>query len=437
MRNGWRKGQFLIIDSESGMTRYSGQVKKDYTGEMVTKRYTDCEQPQDFIKPSDDPQPIPFSNPGLSDFDVDDCISPFVGNTTVRARESPASHLFDECPPTALAIQTKTITIDSGQSSAAVTIDIVDPDYTVVFLNGVRVTHTSDSPDRIYARVTLTDATTVTINRGGTGNALTAEVTIIEFSSSWVESVTQGTISITTGTSNTATISEVDTTRSAVIFQGYSTTETSFGGFVSANVALTNSTTVTATMANAGSDDIVGYTVIQFDSSIINSVQSVLYSATDSNAIETVTLSTTVTPANCITFFNGEAVDRSEMTKYGSHIVELTDANTVTFTSQGTASTTKKLRATVVEFKSGVIYSRQTGTTQMASAASNTSNVTSVDTTRSLLNFNNINISNGSGTSPATIRSSAVLTNATTVTVSKTTAGTNTVNVAWELIEFA
>jgi len=94
MRNGWKKGQFLIIDSESGMTRYSGQVKKDYSGQMITKRYADHEQPQDFIRPSDDPKPVPFSNPGLQDFTVSVSAPTFVGNTSVTAKPSPASHLF-------------------------------------------------------------------------------------------------------------------------------------------------------------------------------------------------------------------------------------------------------------------------------------------------------------------------------------------------------
>lgn len=94
IRNRWKKGEFLIIDSESGMTRYSGGVKKDYTGEMVTKRWADYEQPQDFIKPSDDPRPIPFANPGLQDFTVNVSASFYVGNTTVPTKTGPASHLF-------------------------------------------------------------------------------------------------------------------------------------------------------------------------------------------------------------------------------------------------------------------------------------------------------------------------------------------------------
>lgn len=94
MRNGWKKGQFLIIDSESGMTRYSGEVRRDYTGERVTKRYSDNEQPQDFVRPARDPRPIPFANPGIQDFIIDVSASNFVGNTSVPAPIGAATHLF-------------------------------------------------------------------------------------------------------------------------------------------------------------------------------------------------------------------------------------------------------------------------------------------------------------------------------------------------------
>lgn len=97
IRNRWNKGEFLIIDSESGMTRYSGQVKKDYTGERVTKRWADSEQPQDFIRPSNDPRPIPFANPGLQDFVVQNCVPLLVGNTGVLTPSGPANHLFSSC----------------------------------------------------------------------------------------------------------------------------------------------------------------------------------------------------------------------------------------------------------------------------------------------------------------------------------------------------
>jgi len=97
MRNRWKKGEFLIIDSESGMTRYSNQVTKDYTGIMVTKRHADFEQPQDFIRPCDDPRPIPFANPGLQDFQVGNCVPVNVGETNVPTPFGPANHLFTVC----------------------------------------------------------------------------------------------------------------------------------------------------------------------------------------------------------------------------------------------------------------------------------------------------------------------------------------------------
>lgn len=94
MRNGWRKGEFLIIDAESGMTRYSSQVKRDYTGTMVTKHWADYEQPQNFIKPANDPRPIPFSLPGLQDFTVAVSAAATIGSTSVPTPFGPASHLF-------------------------------------------------------------------------------------------------------------------------------------------------------------------------------------------------------------------------------------------------------------------------------------------------------------------------------------------------------
>ena len=94
MRNGWKKGDFLIIDSESGMTRFSSDVRKDYTGERVTKRYSDHEQPQDFVRPATDPKPIPFANPSNTSYTISVSASAFVGNTTVPTKMGPASHLF-------------------------------------------------------------------------------------------------------------------------------------------------------------------------------------------------------------------------------------------------------------------------------------------------------------------------------------------------------
>ena len=93
--------------------------------------------------------------------------------------------------------------------------------------------------------------------------------------SSLVQSVQYGTISLTT-TSNTATITLVDTTRSFVVFLGAFTADTSAVGARSwPSVVLTNATTVTASTDNMFGTTDVGYLVIQFMPGIIKRIQVV------------------------------------------------------------------------------------------------------------------------------------------------------------------
>jgi hypothetical protein len=81
---------------------------------------------------------------------------------------------------------------------------------------------------------------------------------------SLIKSIQQGVITITSGqASNTATISAVNTLKTAVWVNGWKSAY-DVGG-VSPTIALTNSTTVTATVAGSGaySKD-VGYLVLEF-----------------------------------------------------------------------------------------------------------------------------------------------------------------------------
>ena len=84
VRNGWKRSDWLIIDEESGVTKYASEVQSDYRGLYVTKAWADIEQPQDFAVPLDDPRAIPFSNPPDRDFEVCNIKPLFVGNTSVK-----------------------------------------------------------------------------------------------------------------------------------------------------------------------------------------------------------------------------------------------------------------------------------------------------------------------------------------------------------------
>lgn len=84
-----------------------------------------------------------------------------------------------------------------------------------------------------------------------------------------IKSVQYGTIAIGSGTSNTATINEVDVNNSIVFHLGYTFSSTLSGsnpGYVFTNLFLTNSTTVTATRNESASAGwpIVSFCVVEF-----------------------------------------------------------------------------------------------------------------------------------------------------------------------------
>lgn len=94
-RNGWRVGEHLVIDEESGVAKYSSEVTKDYTGRLVTREYADYEHPQDFVRAGNDPQPIADINPPDTTFDV--CVYPdaTIGNTGVANPRQTFSSAFE------------------------------------------------------------------------------------------------------------------------------------------------------------------------------------------------------------------------------------------------------------------------------------------------------------------------------------------------------
>jgi hypothetical protein len=147
-----------------------------------------------------------------------------------------------------------------------------------------------------------------------------------------IRSIQRGTIAIAAGaTSNTATISAVDEANTRLVFLGVNSTGEGVAREVCCRVALTNATTVTATVNTTGANNrTVSYEVIEYFPGAIRSVQR--GSATGATA----TISAVNTNKATLDFLgsttNSGGADASE--SVASAV--LTNATTVTVTASGT-----------------------------------------------------------------------------------------------------
>lgn len=95
-RRGWKRGEWLVRDEESGLVEYGSNVIRDYYGVLKRKDQADHIHPQQFVRAKEDPyMQYPQANPAyvydVSSYDV----SAFVYGTTIPAPIGPATHLFN------------------------------------------------------------------------------------------------------------------------------------------------------------------------------------------------------------------------------------------------------------------------------------------------------------------------------------------------------
>lgn len=177
------------------------------------------------------------------------------------------------------SIQYGSIAIGSGAASNTATITSVTTANSLIFWNGATNTAATTN-NNLIADVALTNSTTVTATRTGTGaNTCTARFVVVEFVPGVLTSVQRGTITIASGsTSNTATITSVSEDVAFFNCLGFrsANSSTERADAVLATVDLTAATTVTATRAvNDSNDIIVGYQVAEFNSLYIHQTAKV------------------------------------------------------------------------------------------------------------------------------------------------------------------
>ena len=94
-RRGWKRGEWLVRDEESGLVEYASNVTRDYYGVLKRRDQADSQHPQDFVRAGqdpyiNDPQASPAYTYDTSAYNV----SAYVYGTNIPTPQGPAFHLF-------------------------------------------------------------------------------------------------------------------------------------------------------------------------------------------------------------------------------------------------------------------------------------------------------------------------------------------------------
>jgi hypothetical protein len=339
-------------------------------------------------------------------------------------------------PPSSyiVSIQQVAITIATNGTSGTATISSVNTANTVILWGGFTTTVSATGMREFLPAITLTNATTVTASRifASVSGSITVYATVVEFAASAIQSIQSGSIAITgSNTTATATISSVTTANAAVFFEGFTTTSSgTSAGVIVGTLELTNSTTVTVTRASTGLTATHNYTVVEFKPGVLSSIQKRSITMNTSATSNTDTISS-VNTGNTLLLYNGIFTTLNTWADF-LYSLQMTNSTTVTLTRNGTSTTSRTLKYTVLEFASGVINSLQQNTSSFSGSSPVDTTITSVNTGKSAALF----LGSHTAATVANDRFSSVnLLNSTTLRNLKSTATTAATN-SWQVIEF-
>jgi hypothetical protein len=182
---------------------------------------------------------------------------------------------------------------------------------------------------------------------------LTGTVLEATYTPTPIKSIQYGSIAMTAGTgSNTATITSVDTTATAVTFGGNDcndTASTQAQGSCFSRLTLTNATTITATRdASASVAASVQYIAVEYLAQFIRSRQEGVITLTAGSGTATITA---VTVAKTALINNGVTTASTNTSQGNVGMAKLTLTNTTTVTCSSVNSITPKCGYTALEFK--------------------------------------------------------------------------------------
>lgn len=336
------------------------------------------------------------------------------------------------------SIQHISITIGTSSSSNTATISSVTTSNTIVFYNGCTTTDTGTGGDVLNVDVylSLSNATTVTATRAGNSNTVTVLATIVEFVSGVLTSNQSGTISYT-GTSNTATIASVDTSKAVCFYLGSSANSAGCDQYLN-SATLTNATTVTARNGSGGGvAKVLSYQVVEFSSACLKSIQVLAISAGANSQVNT-TISA-VNTGNTMVHYNGIETARTAWDNAFFDVL-LSNSTTVQINNGGNITNVNSatIRCTVIEFNNGHINVLNRGVNTITTSSNITdATIGAVTIAKSLTSYCGMTQGQDTPTDLSTKFASVLLQSTTNVRAqTNTTPVTGNVAVSWEVISF-
>lgn len=326
------------------------------------------------------------------------------------------------------------ITLGSGVKSATATLgSSYDTTRSSLFFDGIDQDTTTNTASSSQASIYLTNSTTVTCTRGSASTTVILKCSyhIVQWSTGVTKSVQRGEIFTQNAiTSNTDTITSVDTTKSFANMLGSNSTSTAAMRQTQFTTSLTNGTTVTATRQLSTDGATSTYQVTEFNTGYTNSVQEI--SVTTSSAFSnTGTVSPAVTTTESMLFWGGTNSNGGAVTNMLS-TCELTNGTTITM-RKGISANSNTAICTVVDFNSTYLNSNtQSGNIVINAALTGTATISSISTTKSLLSWG------GVATDNANLNRAFMyigLTNATTVTGTKGSNAASTATSTFTVLE--
>lgn len=164
------------------------------------------------------------------------------------------------------SIQRGTIVLANVASNTATIASVDLANTTLSWLSSNYNGGADVSQQNYCGRVSLTNATTVTAERQFNANSLTVSYEVVEWNPGVLKSIQRGSITIShTASSNTATVTGVETAKSYLVFGGIqSQPNTGYGIDSTGKLVLTNGTTVTFDRSGTNNSLVAAYHLVEW-----------------------------------------------------------------------------------------------------------------------------------------------------------------------------